>query len=309
MFDGLLVLSRFALYVGLMVAFGVPVFVLQVMGVNTLATPVVRRAMRVAGAATLVGLLASMTALWAMAQAMSATSEPGAVWSVVRTLLTQTTVGITWDLRVTALVVCLLVLGIATGIQARIRAIVLSAMGAVALATLAWAGHGAMNDGAVGWLHLTADMAHLLVAGAWVGALVSLALIARSASRHPGREAVELLSRAATGFARMGTLIVAVLITSGMVNYTLIVGPTLSGLVDSPYGRLLLTKLGLFATMLALAAANRFRLAPALEKGMRDEDVASAVSALKRSLYFETSLVISILGLVAWLGTLNPGGG
>lgn len=308
MFDGLLVLSRFALYVGLMVAFGVPVFVLQVMGVNTWALPVVRRAMRVAGGATVVGLLASATALWAMAQAMSASSDPGAVWSVVRTLLTQTTVGMTWDLRVVLLFVCLW-FGVLTGLQVRTRVVALSVLGAVALATLAWAGHGAMDDGVVGWLHLAADIAHLLVAGAWVGALVSLTLIAGSASRDAGREAVVLLSSAATGFARMGTLIVAVLIASGAINYTLIVGPTLSGLVDAPYGRLLLVKLALFAVMLALAAANRFRLAPALEKAERDADVVRAVSAFKRSVYFETTLVVSILGLVAWLGTLNPGGG
>ncbi|WP_205746304.1 copper homeostasis membrane protein CopD [Dyella amyloliquefaciens] len=308
MFDGLLVLSRFALYIGLMLAYGVPLFVLQVMGINTLASPVVRRAMRVAAAATLVGLLASATALWAMAQSMSATSDPGAVWSVVRTLLTQTTVGMTWNLRVALLVVCLW-LGVVTGIQARIRVAALSVLGAVALATLAWAGHGAMNDGAVGWLHLAADIAHLLVAGAWVGALVSLTLIAGTASRQGGREAVVLLSSAATGFARMGTLIVAVLIVTGAVNYTLIVGPTLSGLVEAPYGRLLLIKLGLFASMLALAATNRFHLAPALSKAEHDADVAGAVSALKRSIYLETTLVISILGLVAWLGTLNPGGG
>lgn len=308
MFDGLLVLSRFALYVGLMVAYGVPLFVLQVVGINTLASPVVRRAMRVAAAATVVGLLASATVLWAMAQAMSATSDPGAVWSVVRTLLTQTTVGMTWNLRVVLLAVCLC-LGVITGVQVRVRVVVLSMLGAIALATLAWAGHGAMNDGAVGWLHLAADMAHLLAAGAWVGALVSLVLVAGAASREGGREAVVLLSSAATGFARMGTLIVSVLIVSGVVNYTLTVGPTLSGLIEAPYGRLLLAKLGLFAIVLGFAATNRFRLAPALDKAKRDADVAGAVSALKRSIYVETTLVISILGLVAWLGTLNPGGG
>jgi len=33
------------------------------------------------------------------------------------------------------------------------------------------------------------------------------------------------------------------------------------------------------------------------------------VSALKHSLHLETSLAILILGLVAWIGTLDPGGG
>jgi putative copper resistance protein D len=101
---------------------------------------------------------------------------------------------------------------------------------------------------------------------------------------------------------------VAALVLSGAINYIFIIGPTLSGLIGNLYGRLLLVKLGLFASMLLLAAANRFRLAPALEKARRDEDTAGAVSALKRSLCLEAALVISILGLVAWLGTLDPQG-
>jgi len=306
MFDGLLVPGRFTLYLGLMLAFGMPVFILRVMGVNT-SPPLAHRVLRVASAAAAVSLLASVTVLWAMAESMSGTSEPGAVWSVVKTLLTQTTVGMTWDLRVVLLFVSLW-LGVGTVFKERTRVVALSVLGAIALATLAWAGHGAMSDGAVGWLHLGADIFHLLVAGAWVGSLATLTLIARTASRYDGREAVTLLSSAATGFARMGTLIVAVLILSGVINYILIIGPTLSGLIGSRYGRLLLVKLALFATMLMLAAANRFRLAPALERARRDEDTAGAVSALTRSLYLETALVVSILGLVAWLGTLDPTG-
>jgi putative copper resistance protein D len=306
MFDGLLVFGRLVLYVGLMLAFGMPAFVWRVVGANT-SPPVVRGALRVASAATVVSLLASVTVLWAMAAAMVDSGGPGAVWSAVRTLLTQTIVGMTWDLRVLLLLVSSW-LGVAAGFKERTRVIALSLLGAVALVTLAWGGHGAMSDGPAGWLHLGADMAHLLVAGAWVGALATLTLIARSASRHAGRETVALLSNAATGFASMGTLIVAVLIISGVINYIFILGPTLTGFTGSLYDRLLLVKLGLFAIMLSLAAANRFRLAPALERARRDEDTVGAVSALKRSVYLETALVVSILALVAWLGTLDPAG-
>lgn len=308
MFDSLLVLSRLALYLGLMLAFGLPVFVLQALTRNRSALSVARQALRVAGAATIVSLLASGTALWAMAQAMSGSSDPGATWGVMQTLLTQTAVGMTWNLRVAVLLVSLWFTA-ASGGDTRSRVAVASVLGAVALATLAWAGHGAMNEGPLAWFHLGVDIAHLLAAGAWVGALVALTLISRAALRHAEQKRIALLSSAATGFARSGTLIVAVLITSGIVNYIIIVGPTLSGLIETLYGRLLLVKLGLFAAMLILAAANRFRLAPALERARRDDDAATAVSALTRSLYLETSLAILILGLVAWIGTLDPGGG
>ena len=308
MFDGLLVLSRLALYLGLMLAFGLPVFILQALTREQSALPFARRTLRVAAAAIVVSLLASGSALWAMAQAMSGSSDATAAWGVVQMLLTQTAVGMTWDLRVALLAVSLWFTATSSG-DARNRAAVASVLGAVALATLAWTGHGVMSEGPLAWFHLGADIAHLLAAGGWVGALVALTLVSRAASRHADQNTVALLSSAATGFARWGTLIVAVLIASGIVNYILIVGPTLSGLIETLYGRLLLAKLALFASMLALAAANRFRLAPALEKAQRDNDATAAVSALKHSLHLETSLAILILGLVAWIGTLDPGGG
>lgn len=308
MFDGLLVLSRFALYLGLMLAFGLPAFVLQALTRNQSAASFARQTLRGAAAATVVSLLASGAALWAMAQAMSASSDVAAVWGVAQTLLTQTAVGMTWGLRVALLLISLWFTA-ASGGNARNRAAVASVLCAVALAILAWAGHGAMNEGPAAWFHLGADIAHLLAAGAWVGALVALTFIARAARRQADQKAVAVLSSASTEFARLGTLIVAVLIASGIVNYIMIVGPSLSGLIETVYGRLLLVKLALFATMLALAAANRFCLAPTLEKARRDNDATAAVLALKRSLYLETTLAILILGLVAWIGTLDPGGG
>ncbi|MFT2658005.1 CopD family protein, partial [Escherichia coli] len=62
---------------------------------------------------------------------------------------------------------------------------------------------------------------------------------------------VSLLSRTLNGFALMGTLIVGSLVITGALNYWLIVGPTVTGLFSSPYGQLLIAKLGLFGLMLA----------------------------------------------------------
>lgn len=305
--DSLLVLSRLMLYLGLMLTFGLPLFMLHAMGVSWPASTMGRRMLRIASVAVAISLVASGLELWAMARAMSESSETGAVWAVVRTLVVQTTVGMTWNARI-ILLGCSLGFVLLSGIGARVRAVTLVVLGAAALATLAWAGHGDMDEGIVGWLHLSADIAHLMAAGAWVGTLVALTFIATVAARQRAPEAVGLLSSASTGFARLGTLIVAVLAVTGVINYTLIVGPSVSGLIDSTYGRLLVIKLGMFAAMLALAAANRFRLAPALERALCNNDASGAVSALKRSLWMETTLAFAVLGLVAWLGTLNPGG-
>ncbi|MNN98213.1 Copper resistance protein D [compost metagenome] len=93
------------------------------------------------------------------------------------------------------------------------------------------------------------------------------------------------------------------------MNYWMIVGPTLpDDLSLTSYGGLLIVKLALFGTMLALAAANRFRLAPQLEQAVKTGDHDGAVRTLRRSLMFETSAATLILALVASLGILSPTG-
>jgi putative copper resistance protein D len=102
--------------------------------------------------------------------------------------------------------------------------------------------------------------------------------------------------------------LVAILVASGLINSWFLVGPErLPGLVTTPYGQLLLLKLGLFVGMLGLAASNRFRLTPALAASL-DSDAGQerALAALRRSLILESSLAFAVLGLVAWFGMLAP---
>src|SRR3546814_11324873 len=68
----------------------------------------------------------------------------------------------------------------------------------------------------------------------------------------------------------------------------------------------MLAKIVLFLGMLVMAAANRFRLTPGLERAIERRDHAQALSTLRRSLALETTAAVMILGLVAWLGTLEP---
>ena len=120
---------------------------------------------------------------------------------------------------------------------------------------------------------------------------------------------LRLSHRALASFASTGTILVAALVATGIGNMLAIVG--LTGLVRLPfslYGQLLVAKLLLFAVMLALAAANRFRLVPRFETAMTAGDHRRALGALRRSLTVEASCAIAILALVAWLGTLDPSG-
>ena len=62
----------------------------------------------------------------------------------------------------------------------------------LALSALAWTGHGAAGEGAIGWAHLLADILHLIAAGAWVGALIGLMLlVVRPAKRVDAAHLVE----------------------------------------------------------------------------------------------------------------------
>jgi putative copper resistance protein D len=60
-------------------------------------------------------------------------------------------------------------------------------------------------------------------------------------------------------------------------------------------------KLALFGLMVALAAAHRFRLAPLMAR-----DAGQALPHLKRSLAVEFVLTLTILAVIAVMGTLPP---
>jgi putative copper resistance protein D len=292
---------RLAVYVDLMVLFGVPLFATYALGPGDHDSWIRRRFTALAVAASVVGLALSALGLVAMAEQMAGASDVSAVTRhVVEMILTRTGAGFAWAVRCAALALC-----IVAAFAFRGRFLPFRAAGAVALATLAWTGHGAMDDGARGWLHLASDVVHLFAAGAWVGALVAFVTLS-ARIEEPAADNVELLTRTASGFARIGTAIVLALVVTGAINYVLIVGPTLHGLLTTLYGRLFAAKLALFVGMLALAGANRYLLTPALAAAPAAGLHRRAVHALRRSLWTEASVALLVLALVSWLGTLSP---
>lgn len=173
--------------------------------------------------------------------------------------------------------------------------------GLVVSASFAWTGHGAATVGAGHRLHLAADILHAVAASVWIGALAAFtALILK----RPGDTPVwdKGLERSLAGFAGVGSAAVGVLVVTGLVNSAFLVGlSNLARLWTSPYGLLLSIKLALFGAMLALAAANRFRLTPLMAA-----DAARGALHLRKSLTFEFGLGLTILAIVAAMGTLPP---
>jgi putative copper resistance protein D len=169
------------------------------------------------------------------------------------------------------------------------------ALGTLAVTSFAWMGHGAATEGGAGTLHLLADIVHALTAATWIGALIAFVLLVRTADRSA-------LLIALNRFSAIGGPLVALLAASGLVNGWFLVGPYhLGGLFTTPYGRLLLLKLALVVGMLGLAAANRWRHTPELER-------RESKAAVRRSVTFEAVLGLLVLALVAWFGMLEPPG-
>ncbi len=165
----------------------------------------------------------------------------------------------------------------------------------IAIASLSWNGHGAMTDDALGWLHLSGNALHLFAGLGWVGAIAAFLWAATMSKEAPADLAIRLEQ-----FATIGTVFVAVLVVTGISNTLFIVGSSaLSTLLETTYGRLLLLKIGLFAAMLAAAAANRFWLTPRVT-------TSPSLAAVRTSLGVELVLGVGVLAIVSWLGTLDP---
>lgn len=175
--------------------------------------------------------------------------------------------------------------------------------GVIVAATFAWTGHGAATEGLGGLLHLVADVIHAIAAALWLGALAAFTILL--VRRTPPDDVA--IHRALHGFAGLGTLAVALLVLTGLVNSWFLVGPARVGdLGASLYGQLLLAKLILFGLMLMLAASNRFRLTPALGSAVQAGEPSGALRDLRLSLLLETGLGLALLAVVAIMGTLPP---
>lgn len=305
--DAVAVALRFGLYLDLMLLFGAGAFALHALRGAERASGAVLPLFPVTLGAALAGLPLSVLGLLSLTANMAGTSLFEVDCDTLGVVLWETAIGTAWMVRIAALAATAAAV-IALRRVPLVASLAAATGGAVALASLAWSGHAAMQEGLSGWLHLAGDIAHLLAAGLWIGALFCLAMLlfAPSAAASVGR--LRLTHRALAGFAAVGTLAVAILVASGIANTFWILGwAGLAGAPGTRYGQLLIAKLLLFAAMLGLAASNRFRLVPRFETDMTSAP-RTALAALRWSIAVETLAGVAILALVAWLGTLDPSG-
>ena len=299
MTDWALVAVRFGVYLTIGTLFGLSAFGLYALRAGERGNALALRGSL--AASTVLGLI--LSAGWLVLLSSSMADLPP--WSIDRAaidgVLTGNAIGTAWKVRILALMIA----GLATLRTQWLPVVVLAS--ASALASLAWTGHGSIDEGTVGWVHLGADIVHLIASAAWTGALLGLILLLMRPVARVDVEHLKLTHQALHGFGKIGTVVVFMLVGTGLVNSWLMVGVDhLVSLPTTLYGQLLIAKLSLLVIMLGLASLNRFRLTPAFERSIAAANHGRAFNALRLSLGIEATSIVLILGLVAWLGTLAP---
>jgi copper resistance protein D len=220
-------------------------------------------------------------------------------------VLTQTTFGDAWMLRLTmaALLAVLLLLPRPNPGFASATDLICAMLAAGLAASLAFAGHAAATEGFDGMVHLASDGLHLVAAGAWLGGLWPLAILLDRAREAGDAAAGAIAYQATRRFSILGVISVAAILASGVVNTYEILGMMAFSMMGTDYDRLLLAKIVLFIAMLALAAFNRQRLTPRLADAC---DHRRALRQLQRNCLTEVGLGLLILAIVAVLGRIAP---
>ncbi len=306
MLEPAVILLRLAQFAGAMILFGSSLFALYALPVHRPGSvhegPWLRQLLSWSAAGLVVG---SLLGLLAQTSMLAGSMTEGLKLSSLSAVVTTMGLGRSALVRTAAAGLALVLLLVRWPDRRTLGACAI--LGAIVCASFAWMGHGAATEGAGGSLHLAADMLHALAAGVWIGALVGFGFLAFRRNGHTA-DTQAVLHKALHRFSGVGSGLVAVLLVTGLINSWFLVGPSrIASLWTTPYGLLLSVKLALFVAMLGLAAANRFRLTPALGVALDTSGAPeAALGALRLSLLLETSLAVSVLSLVAWFGMLAP---
>jgi copper transport protein len=189
----------------------------------------------------------------------------------------------------------------ATAIAAGARRTLPGSWLAILGSVLVGVGHvlgGHSNTAEPRWLVVSADVAHLAAAATWVGGVVAMWILLRRRSRD-GRALDAALIGAR--FSVVAAVAVAVVGAAGVVLAVEIVDRP-AQLWESTWGLLLLAKVGVVVVVGAIGAYSHFRVVPRLEsKRFRQRSARKAGTLLRRSATRETSLMVVIVLITAWL--------
>jgi len=148
------------------------------------------------------------------------------------------------------------------------------------------------------WLIVTSNILHTIAGATWIGGVIGLAIVLRSVAATDGARAARIVAR----FSLLAGIPVGMLAITGVISGWMIL-QSISALVDTNYGRLLIVKVGLALLVCLLAAANHFRLVPAIRT---TPDAADQWQRLRRSILGEVTLLVAVLLVTGFLVNQSP---
>jgi copper resistance protein D len=291
-----LISARFLHYAALVLLFGSWAYA----GFSQADVALSRRLNRLIVGAALLVLVGSVAVMGATVAGLGGSVETLADTSLWATIINETDFGRIWTVRLVMAVLSVVVAAFWAFGHATIARVLGLALAGALLVTVAWTGHGAIEEGIGGLVHRWADAFHLVAAAVWLGALIPLLWMLARKDSAPN--AAQRLTR----FHAIGLAAVLTLIVTGLVNSFFLVGDP-GGLFTTRYGQLLTLKLALFAGMIGLAARNRLLHTPGLMRAISSRaDLGADTARLRRSIGFELALGLVVLAIVAILGAIEP---
>lgn len=305
----LLPLSRFLLYVGLVLLIGGTSFVLVVWPVGA-HQPKVRLLLWVGWASAVVGTVGGLLLQGPYAAGLPLTSALDG--PLLREVLASK-FGVAAVARTAALVVAAAVLLALVRVRRGVLGAVALPVAVGLLATTSAAGHA--GAGSLTAVALPADVLHLAAACAWVGGLAVLLVAALRQTGAPLRATL-------TAWSRYAATAVALLVVTGAFAAWREVREV-EALASTAYGQLLLWKTGFVLVMLGLGGLGRawvrrhylpvvhastdlVMAAPQVAEGERSAPTRRDVRHLRRSVLLETGLAAVVLAVTSWLVGTTP---
>jgi putative copper resistance protein D len=196
-----------------------------------------------------------------------------------------------WDSPNRAALICRLagLLLIVVGFQRGGRRSLIVMLSGAVLATGSFTLMGHTSVSAHRWALAALLMLHLLVVAFWFGALGPLYLASL-------RETPARVSDIVERFTAVATWLVPLILLAGIVMAVLLL-PNLAALGE-PYGELLIAKVAGFVVLMGLAAANKWRLGPALARRP-----VQGTRWFRRSLAAEYVVIAAVLTITAVMTT------
>ena len=170
-------------------------------------------------------------------------------------------------------------------------------LGLVFVGLVSASSHNAASASDIKMLAVSTDFIHLIAAMVWLGGVIYLAITLPVHLREMSSSNLsEFLKTSVSRFTLIAFLSAWILVVTGFFSSYMQV-TTLSA-VATPYGWFLVAKVMLMVPLFILAAVNGFHIVRHF--GMGGE------WAFKKSLFFETSIIVVIFVVVGWLASLEP---